>query len=98
MAFEKSKILKNAEKFVAAGKISQAIDEYLKILKENSKDWNLMIQIGDLMLKVNRTDEAIELFQKVADHYYDDGFHLKAIAIYKRINKLNPSLTDICMR
>src|SRR5687767_5947078 len=98
MAIEKSKILKNAEKYVASGKVAQAIDEYLKILKENPKDWNLMIQIGDLMLKVNRTDDAIENFQKVADHYYADGFFLKAIAIYKRINKLNPSLTDICTR
>jgi tetratricopeptide (TPR) repeat protein len=96
MAIEKSKILKNAEKFVASGKVAQAIEEYLKILKENPKDWNLMIQVGDLMLKVNRTDEAINNFQKVADHYYSDGFFLKAIAIYKRINKLNPNLTDIC--
>jgi tetratricopeptide (TPR) repeat protein len=98
MAFEKSKILKNAEKFVASGKISQAIDEYLKILKENPKDWHLMIQIGDLLLKVNRNEEAIENFQTVADHYYSDGFFLKAIAIYKRINKLNPNLIDICTR
>jgi tetratricopeptide (TPR) repeat protein len=98
MAFEKSKILKSAEKFVASGKISQAIDEYLKILKEHPKDWPLMIQIGDLLLKVNRNDEAIASFQKVADHYYADGFFLKAIAIYKRINKLNPNLTDICTR
>lgn len=98
MAFEKSKILKNAEKFVASGKISQAIDEYQKILKENPKDWNLMIQMGDLLLKVSRGEEAIEHFQTVADHYYEDGFFLKAIAIYKRINKLNPNLTDICMR
>jgi len=98
MAIEKSKILKNAERFIASGKISQAIDEYLKILKENPKDWNLIIQIGDLMLKVNRTDEAIESFQRVADYYYEDGFFLKAIAIYKRINKLNPGLTEICIR
>ncbi len=98
MAFEKSKILKSAEKFVATGKIQQAIDEYLKVLKENPKDWNLKIQIGDLMLKVNRTPEAIENFQAVADHYHADGFFLKAIAIYKRINRLDPALTDICMR
>jgi tetratricopeptide (TPR) repeat protein len=98
MAIEKSKILKNAEKYVAGGKISQAIDEYQKILKENPKDWNLIIQIGDLMLKVNRTSEAIENFQNVADHYYADGFFLKAIAIFKRINKLDPTLTDICMK
>src|SRR4026209_2161524 len=98
MAIEKSKILKNAEKFVASGKISQAIEEYQKILKENPKDWKRKIQIGDLMLKVNRNAEAIEYFQNVADHYYADGFFLKAIAIYKRINKLDPTLTDICTK
>ena len=98
MAVDKAKILKSAEKFVAGGKIQQAVDEYLKILKENQRDWNLMIQVGDLYLKINKTAEAIQHFQKVADHYYIDGFYLKAIAIYKRINKLDPNLTDICIK
>ncbi|MCI0615755.1 hypothetical protein L0244_22450, partial [bacterium] len=95
---DKAKTLKAAEKFVASGKIQQAIDEYSKILKENPRDWLLMITIGDLFLKINKTPEAIQHFQKVADHYYLDGFYLKAIAIYKRINKLDPNLTDICIK
>ncbi len=98
MALDKAKTLKAAEKFIAAGKIQQAIDEYSKILKENQRDWNLMIQVGDLFLKINKSAEAIQHFQKVADHYYLDGFYLKAIAIYKRINKLDPNLTDICIK
>lgn len=98
MALDKAKTLKAAEKFIAAGKVQQAIDEYSKILKENQRDWNLMIQVGDLLLKINKTPEAIQHFQKVADHYYLDGFYLKAIAIYKRINKLDPNLTDICIK
>ncbi|MCI0444127.1 tetratricopeptide repeat protein, partial [bacterium] len=98
MALDKAKTLKAAEKFVASGKIQQAIDEYSKILKENPRDWLLMITIGDLFLKINKTPEAIQHFQKVADHYYLDGFYLKAIAIYKRINKLDPNLTDICIK
>lgn len=98
MAIDKSKLLKSAEKLIASGKVSPAIDEYLKILKENPKDWNLMIQIGDLYLKINKTPEAIEYFQRVADHYNADGFFLKAIAIYKRINKLDPNFTEVCMK
>lgn len=98
MAIDKAKLLKSAEKFIASGKVQQAIDEYLKILKENPKDWNLMIQVGDLFLKINKTSDAIQYFQKVADHYYADGFFLKAIAIFKRINKLDPGLSEICMK
>ena len=98
MAIDKSKLLKSAEKLIASGKVSPAIDEYLKILKENPKDWNMMIQIGDLYLKINKTPDAIQYFQKVADHYNADGFFLKAIAIYKRINKLDPNFTEVCMK
>lgn len=98
MAIDKAKLLKSAEKFIASGKVQQAIDEYQKILKENPKDWNLMIQVGDLYLKINKTPDAIQYFQRVADHYYADGFFLKAIAIFKRINKLDPGLTEICMK
>jgi len=98
MAWDKSKTLKSAERFVASGKTANAIEEYLKVLKENPKDWNLIIQVADLYLKLNNAPEAISWFQKVADHYYTDGFFLKAIAIYKRVNKLDPSLTDICLK
>src|SRR5207248_10202680 len=98
MAIDKAKIRKSAEKYLASGKVPQAIEEYLKILKEDPKDWNLMIQMGDLYLKITKNSDAVGMFQKVADHYYADGFFLKAIAIYKRINKLDPALTDICIK
>ncbi len=98
MAIDKSKVLKSAEKFLASGKVNQAIEEYLKVLKEYPKDWALMIQLGDLHLKVNKTPEAIQYFQKVADHYNNDGFFLKAIAIYKRITKLDSSQIDVCIK
>ncbi|HSP07919.1 MAG TPA: tetratricopeptide repeat protein, partial [Acidobacteriota bacterium] len=98
MAIDKSKIQKAAEKLIASGKVSPAIDEYLKILKENPKDWPLMIQIAELYLKINKTIDAIQYFQKVADHYNADGFFLKAIALYKRVNKLDPNLIEVCLK
>lgn len=98
MAIDKTKIQKSAEKLIASGKVAPAIEEYLKILKENPKDWNLWIVVAELYLKVNKTNEAIQAFQKVADHYNADGFFLKAIALYKRVNKLDPNLTEVCMK
>ena len=98
MAIDKAKVLKSAEKYLALGKINPAIEEYLKILKEHPKDWNLMIQLGDMYIKANKSSEAIQYFQKVADHYYTDGFFLKAIAIYKRITKLDPSQIEVCIK
>ncbi|HEX6178207.1 MAG TPA: tetratricopeptide repeat protein, partial [Thermoanaerobaculia bacterium] len=52
-------------------------------------------RIGDLWVRINRNDEAVKVFSKIADHYSKDGFFLKAIAIYKKINKLDPSKLDV---
>jgi pilus assembly protein FimV len=95
MAVQRDKIIANAEKLVAKGKIDSAIKEYEHLLDDNPNDVNTLNRIGDLWVRINRNDEAVKTFTKIADHYSKDGFFLKAIAIYKKINKLDPSKLDI---
>jgi tetratricopeptide (TPR) repeat protein len=95
MAVQRDKVIANAEKLVAKGKIDAAIKEYERLLEDNPNDVNTLNRIGDLWVRINRNDEAVKTFGKIADHYSKDGFFLKAIAIYKKINKLDPSKLDI---
>src|SRR6266567_2989116 len=95
MAIQRDKVLASAEKLVAKGKIETAIKEYERLLDDNPNDVNTLNRIGDLWVRINRTDEAVKTFGKIADHYGKDGFFLKAIAIYKKINKLDPSKLDV---
>jgi pilus assembly protein FimV len=95
MAVQRDKIIASAEKLVARGKIEPAIKEYERLLDDNPNDVNTLNRIGDLWVRINRTDEAVKVFTRIADHYSKDGFFLKAIAIYKKINKLDPSKLDI---
>ena len=95
MAIKRDKVIADAEKLVAKGKIEPAIKEYERLLDENPNDVNTLNRIGDLWVRINRTDEAVKTFAKIADHYGKDGFFLKAIAIYKKINKLDPSKLDV---
>ena len=98
MAIQRDKIIASAEKLVAKGKIEPAIKEYERLLDDNPSDVNTLNRIGDLWVRINRNDEAVKVFAKIADHYSKDGFFLKAIAIYKKINKLDPSKLDIYAR
>ncbi len=91
----RDKIIASAEKLVAKGKIENAIKEYERLLDDNPNDVNTLNRIGDLWVRINRQDEAVRVFTRIADHYSRDGFFLKAIAIYKKINKLDPSRLDI---
>jgi len=95
MAIQRDKVIANAEKLVAKGKIEPAIKEYERLLDDNPGDVNTLNRIGDLWVRINRNDEAVKTFGKIADHYAKDGFFLKAIAIYKKINKLDPSKLDV---
>ena len=95
MAVPRDKIIANAEKLVTKGKVEQAIKEYERLLADNPSDVNTLNRIGDLWVRINRTDEAVKVFGQIADRYAIDGFFLKAIAIYKKVNKLDPSRLEI---
>ena len=88
------KVKQEADKQEKAGRLDQAIVLYRQLLEVNSRDWNTINKIGDLYAKLNKPREASLEYAKVADFYAKDGFLLKAIAIWKKINKLDASSLD----
>ena len=93
--FNKQKVLANAEKYVQQGKLQNAISEYEKILKNDSKDLTVTNTVGDLYSRIGESDKATECFKNVGDAYAGQGFTVKAIAMYKKICKLKPSLESL---
>jgi pilus assembly protein FimV len=91
MAFNKSKALENALKFLNQGKVPQAIAEYQQILRNDPKDQATLMTVGDLYARQGDMSHAIEYFERLAQVYLNDGFNSKAIAIYKKIAKLAPN-------
>ena len=91
MAFNKSKALESALKFLNQGKVAQAIGEYQQILRHDPKDQATLMTVGDLFARLSDMPQAIEDFERLAQVYLCDGFNSKAIAIYKKIAKLAPA-------
>src|SRR3712207_8094733 len=79
-----------ARKFVDKGQIDKAVKEYLRIVHEDPKDVRVWLKIGDLYAKKGSKQDAIETYGKVARFYHEQGFFLKAVAVYKQILKLDP--------
>jgi len=98
MAIKRDKILKTAEKLVQKGKLEQAIKEYQKLLKASPDDTNTINRLGDLYGRVGDVDRAVELYERVAEQFSKQGFLPKAIAMYKKINRLAPQRLDIFER
>jgi tetratricopeptide (TPR) repeat protein len=88
------KVRQEADKLEKAGKLDQSIVLYRQLVEDNPRDWNTINKIGDLFAKLNKLREASAEYAKVAEFYSKDGFLLKAIAIWKKINKLDPTILD----
>ncbi len=95
MGFDKAKTLRAAEKFLEMGKIAAAIKEYCQIVAVDADDLTTLNMLGDLYTRVGNTSEAVTCFRRIADYYREQGFGLKAIAMYKKIDRLQPSDIDI---
>jgi tetratricopeptide (TPR) repeat protein len=98
MAIKRDKILKTAEKLVQKGKLEQAIKEYEKLRKASPEDTNTINRLGDLYGRVGDIEEAIDLYCQVAEKFSEQGFLPKAIAMYKKVNRLAPQRLDIFER
>ena len=94
MAFNKAKAMQEAEKLVSQRKIADAIKQYSRILDKDPSDVSLLNTIGDLQYRENNKAEALQNFNKLADAFMKDGFTVKAIAIYKKISKIDPNQVE----
>ena len=98
MAFEKAKVLKAAEKFLSQGKITAAIKEYRQIADHEPSDLTTLNMLGDLYVRANKKEEAISCFERIAQHYSTQEFNLKAIAMFKKIERLRPRDPDVARK
>lgn len=92
---DKNLIMREAQKFAAKGMTDKALEEWNKYLSVCSDDGVVYNTVGDLYLKKGARGDAIIAFKTAAEIFSREGFHLKAMAVYKKIIALEPNEPDI---
>lgn len=95
MPFDKEKTLRAAEKYLEMGKIPAAVKEYCQLVEHEPNDFTTLNILGDLHVRVGNRAAAVSCFRRIADHYRDQEFALKAIAMFKKIDRLQPNDLEI---
>ncbi|HEX4512614.1 MAG TPA: tetratricopeptide repeat protein [Polyangiaceae bacterium] len=88
MAIDREKVLEAAQKLVEKKRYDKAILEYQKLVDSDPNDVRTLLKIGDLQLKMEAFPEAIATYERVGKYYAQQGFALKAIAVYKQIREI----------
>ncbi|MBK7585159.1 MAG: tetratricopeptide repeat protein [Myxococcales bacterium] len=95
---DREKLLQSAQKWVDKKRYDRAVDDYLKVVQLDPKDMRTLLKVGDLQTRIQAYDQAIATYDRVGQFYAEQGFALKAIAVYKQIREVirkhSPQLTD----
>jgi tetratricopeptide (TPR) repeat protein len=84
------KLLKQAGKFVTLGKLTAALDEYLKVHELEPDEPTIINTIADLYTRLENKEKALLWYSKLAEAFESRELTLNAIATYKRILKISP--------
>ncbi|MBE0712688.1 MAG: tetratricopeptide repeat protein [Candidatus Aminicenantes bacterium] len=95
---DRVRVIEQAEKYVRSGRVKDAITEYEKLALTDPQDVGTLNIIGDLYMRLGHNDRAVEFFLKVAQEYERRGLYSQALAIYKKIHKLNPENVDYSLK
>ncbi len=83
--------LSDFEKEERRGCFAKAIAIVMKHVQENPEDWSAINRMGDLYLRLNDPKAANEQYVKVAQSHAADGAYLKAIGVWKKILRNDPT-------
>ncbi len=91
MATNKDKLLESAQKNLKKKQVAKAIKDYAKIVELDPADVRSRQKLAELYVRTSKNTEAYEQYESVAKYFSSNGFYLKAIAIYKQMQRLDPS-------
>jgi len=80
---------------IAAKDYGRAIEVLRAQLKKRGASTTLRKQLADVLELSGKTDEAVAMLLPLADHFAREGFAAKAVAVLKKIQKIDPGRRDV---
>ncbi len=93
-----NQIRQKAQEFLSKGHIEKAIQEYRRLLTIESKNPNLYNELGDIYLRAGDKAQAVQNFEKAATIYEKVALYNNAVAVCKKILRVDPEKIDTMFR
>ncbi|MFZ9887284.1 MAG: tetratricopeptide repeat protein [Myxococcota bacterium] len=98
MAINRDKVLASAIKLLQGGKYDKAVAEFQRLVDDDPKDVRTILKIGDTYVKMGQPAEAIKRYERVATIYSEQGFYLKAVAVFKQMLRVDGQLPEVHLK
>lgn len=84
------KLIQQAGRFIQVGKLSHALESYLRAHELNPGETTITNMIGDLYARLGKEAEALLWYHRLADTLRSQELFSNASAAYKKILKISP--------
>ena len=92
---EKISFKKEAQQALSRGEWKKALECFQNHCAQEPEDFRSQLKVAELLERLGQKKEAVQMYQKVAEAYAQDGFLLQAISINKMILRIDPSSQDV---
>ncbi len=83
------------DRYLARREYDKALTAVADELRRNPAQFNLLLRQAEILGLAGDKDRAVDVYRKVAEAYAREGFFAKAIAVYKKVVRLDPQLEDV---
>jgi tetratricopeptide (TPR) repeat protein len=90
VSLKTDKLIEEAQKLTLKGQLDKAIKAYQQVMSLEPSAFNHRQKLAELLVRAGRADDARAEFETIGKKYTSDGFYLKAIAVYKKLQGLFP--------
>ena len=94
MIFRKPKF-EHLDRYLANKEYDKALTAVADELARNPSQFNLLLRQAEILGMAGDRDRAVKVYRELAEKYARDGFYAKAIALYKKVLRLDPALEDV---
>ncbi len=90
MSSKKDKLIEEAQRLALRGQLDKAIKAYEQVITLDPSAINQRQKLAELLVKAGRIDDARNEFWAIGKYYSANGYYLKAIAVYKKLQVMFP--------
>lgn len=90
MSSKKDRLIEDAQRFALRGQLDKAIKAYEQVVTLDPSAINQRQRLAELLVKAGRIDGARSEFEAIGRYFSSNGYYLKAIAVYKKLQVMFP--------
>lgn len=85
----------NLDQYVAQRDYALALEAITEEIKKRPDNFNLLLRQAEILGMAGNRENAIGVYRKLAQHYAEQGFYARAIAVNNKVLRLDPTRQDV---